>query len=190
MPQFGFYMAGAGVAALGRAGLLLAWDPHDRGPSAADDIDLGDIGLYSLVSTLPSVGPALFKMRTRSPVAIPAEGCPDALDGGPGGDFVVHFGVKAGASIGTSFADGLLEVFDGAARVYGISPPMATVRIELARGSVAVGLTEYSMQDRMVLAALEDPLEDWAALLGRDIPAIDLWRDLMTSNQELNWSPI
>jgi len=40
MPQFGFYMAGPAFRVLGGPlGLLLAWDPKDRGPDAADDID-------------------------------------------------------------------------------------------------------------------------------------------------------
>ena len=36
MPQFGFYMAGIGTVGIGRAGLLLTWDPSDQGPDAAD----------------------------------------------------------------------------------------------------------------------------------------------------------
>jgi hypothetical protein len=41
MAQFGFHMAGVGVAGGGRAGLrgglLLAWNPSDRGPGDADE---------------------------------------------------------------------------------------------------------------------------------------------------------
>ena len=190
MSQFGFYMAGAGVVGIGRAGLLLAWDPNDRGPSAADDIDLSGVSLYSWVGALPVVSPALFKMRTRSPLAIPPKGCPDTLDGAPDHDFVVHFGIKPGGSIASLIADGFLEIFENSTRLYGIAPPMTTVRVELAQGSVATGLTEYSMQDRVVSAALEDPLEGWASLLGGEIPAIEIWRDLMTPNQVLVWSPV
>ncbi len=190
MPQFGFYMAGVGAAAIGRAGLLLAWDPHDRGPGAADEIDFSGIGLYSWIGTLPVISPALFKMKSKSPISIPAEGCPEALDGGTDHDFIVRFGVKPGGSLASLIADGWLEVFEGSTRVYGIAAPSAVVRIELAEGSVSTGLTEYSMQDRLEYAALEDPLEGWAALLGGQIPAIDLWRELMTPNTPLSWNPL
>lgn len=189
MAQFGFYMAGAGIAAAGRAGLLLAWDPNSRGPSAADDIDFGDIGLYSWIGPLMSISPAAFKMRTRSPITISDDGCPLALDGGGERDFVVRFGVKPGGSMSSLIADGWFEIFEGATRVYGINPPGGMVKIELGEGSVAAGLTEYSMQDRVQLAALEDPLEGWAALLSAGTPAIEIWRDLMTPNRPLNWFP-
>jgi hypothetical protein len=79
MAQFGFYMAGVGIVGAGRAGLLLAWDPNDQGPGAVDEIDFGDIGLYSWIGSLPVVSPALFKMRSKSPIVISAEGCPTAL---------------------------------------------------------------------------------------------------------------
>jgi hypothetical protein len=190
MAQFGFYIAGVGVAGIGRAGLLLAWDPNDRGPSAADGIDWGDIGLYSWIGTLPTIGPAVFKIKSKSPITIPAEGCPATLDGGPELNFVVRFGVKPGGSIASLIADGWLEVFDGSTRVYGIAPPAAVVRVELAEGTQATGLAEYSMQDRVSYAALEDPLEGWGFLLGGEIPAIDLWRDLMTPNTPLSWNPL
>jgi len=52
MSHFGFYMAGVGVVGIGREGLLLAWDPNDRGPDAADDLDLSNIALYSWVGPL------------------------------------------------------------------------------------------------------------------------------------------
>jgi hypothetical protein len=45
MASFGFYLAGVGAAAIGRLGLLLAWDPADRGPSAVDDLDMSGIAL-------------------------------------------------------------------------------------------------------------------------------------------------
>lgn len=189
MAQFGFYMAGVGSLGAGRAGLLLAWDPSSRGPSAADDIDFGDIGLYSWMGPLPSISPAAFKMRTRSPITISDDECPLTLDGGGERDFVVRFGVKPGGSMASLIADGWLEIFEGATRVYGINPPGGTVKIELSEGSVAAGLTEYSMQDRVQFAALEDPLEGWAALLSTGTPAIAIWRDLMTPDQSLNWFP-
>jgi hypothetical protein len=190
MAQVGFYMAGVGVAGGGRAGLLLAWDPDDRGPGAADDIDISDIGLYAWVGSLPVVSPALFKMRSRSPLTIPADGCPPTLDGGGERDFVVRFGVKPGGSAASLIGEGWLEIFDGSTRVYGINAPTTTVKFELAEGSAAVGLTEYSMQDRMVLSGLEDPLDGWAQLLSGSIPARDIWNDLMTPDQTLNWSPV
>jgi len=190
MSQFGFYMAGTGIVGIGRAGLLLAWDPNDRGPGAADDFDFSDVALYSWVGTLPVVSPALFKMRSISPIAIPPEGCPATVDGSPDRDFVVRFGVKPGGSAASLIADGWLDVFEGSTRVYGIAPPTATVKLELAEGSVATGLTEYSMQDRVIFAALEDPLEGWAALLGGETPAIEIWKDLMTPNMALSWSPL
>ena len=190
MSQFGFYMAGIGVSAIGRAGLLLAWDPNDRGLSAADDIDWSDIGLYSWIGTLPVVSPAVFKMRSKSPITISTEDCPQTLDGGLDRDFFVRFGVKPGGSGGSLIADGWLEIFEGSTRVYGIAPPTATVKLELAEGSVAAGLTEYSMQDRVISAGLEDPLEGWATLLGGEIPAIEIWRDLMTPDMTLVWSPL
>jgi hypothetical protein len=190
MSQFGFYMAGAGISAIGRAGLLLAWDPNDLGPSAADGIDLNDIALYSWVGSLPVISGALFKIRSKSPIAVPPEDCPKTLDGAPDRDFFVRFGVKPGGSAASLIADGWLEVFEGSTRVYGISALPAMVKVELAEGSMATGLTEYSVQDRVIFAALEDPLEGWAALLGGEIPAIEIWKDLMTPNMMLNWSPL
>ena len=79
--------------------------------------------------------------------------------------------MKPGGSAASLIADGFLEVFEDSTRVYGIAPPTLTVKVELDAGSVATGLTEYSMQDRVVFAALEDPLEGWASLLGNEIPA-------------------
>jgi hypothetical protein len=190
MSQVGFYMAGAGIVGIGRAGLLLAWDPNDLGPSAADGIDFGEIALYSWIGSLPVISPAVFKMRSKSPIAIPPEGCPKTLDGAPDRDFFVRFGVKPGGSSASLIADGWLEIFESSTRVYGISAPTATVKFELAEGSVATGLTEYSMQDRLIFAGLEDPIEGWAALLGGEIPAIEIWKDLMTPNMVLSWSPL
>ena len=87
-------------------------------------------------------------------------------------------------------ADGWLEIFESTTRVYGLAPANAMTKIELADGSVAAGLTEYSMQDRMVYGALEDPLEGWATLLGGQTLAIDIWREMMMPNRFLNWSPV
>jgi hypothetical protein len=190
MAQFGFYMAGIGTVGMGRAGLLLAWDPDDQGPNTADSIDFGNIALYSWIGPLPVISPAVFKMRSKSPIAIPNENCPKTLDGFPDSDFFVRFGVKPGGSASSLIADGWLEIFESSTRIYAIAPQAATVKIELAEGSVATGLTEYSMQDRVVVAALEDPLEGWASLLGGEIPAIEIWKDLMTPNMELSWNPL
>jgi hypothetical protein len=191
MSQFGFYMAGVGVAGGGRAGLLLAWDPDDQGSSAVDNIDFGQIGLYSWMGPLPVISPATFKMRSKSPIAIPSEGCPLTLDGAPDRDFFIRFGVKPGGSSASPVNDGWLEIFEGNTRIYGIAPQSATIKVELAEGSVAVGLSEYSMQDRVIFAALEDPLEGWAVLMGGlTTPAKEIWRDLMTPNSILNWSPV
>jgi hypothetical protein len=137
MAQFGFYMAGVGTLGAGRTALLLAWDPSDRGPGAADEIDFGDIGLYSWIGSLPIVSPAVFKMRSKSPVAIPADGCPTALDAGGVHDFVVRFSVKPGGSAASLIGDCWLEVFEGSTRVYGINAPTTTVKVELAEGSIA-----------------------------------------------------
>jgi hypothetical protein len=189
MAQFGFYMAGVGVAGGGRAGLLLAWNPNDRGPGAADEIDITDIGLYSWIGSLPIVSPAVFKMRSRSPMVIPADDCPPSLDGGGERDFVVRFGVKPGGSTASLIGDGWLEIFVGSTRVYGISAPTTTVKMELAEGSMNLGLTEYSMQDRVILSGLEDPLEGWDRLLSGSTPAKDIWSDLMTPDRTLSWSP-
>lgn len=189
MAQFGFYMAGAGVVGIGRAGLLLAWDPNDLGPTAAEQIDLDGIALYSWIGSLPVISPAVFKMKSKSPMTIPSEACPKTLDGSPDRDFFVRFGVKPGGSGASLIADGWLEIFENSTKVYGISASAEPVKIELADGSVAAGLTEYSMQDRVTYAALEDPLEGWAVLLGGEVSAIEIWKELMTPNKALNWTP-
>jgi hypothetical protein len=191
MPQFGFYMAGVGIAYTGRDGLLIAWDPNDRGPSAADDINWSDIALYSWIGPLGLAPPSLFKMKSKSPVRIPAAGCPATLDGGVNGDYFVRFGVKPGGTGLSLIGDFWLQVFDAGTseQIYSFAPPTASPHVELADGSVAIGMTEYSMQDRLVAAALEDPLEGWAALIGHSNSAIEIWRELMTPNQLLSWIP-
>ncbi|MDF5758361.1 hypothetical protein [Spongiactinospora sp. TRM90649] len=193
MPQFGFYMAGASVVTVGRLGLLIAWDPFDKGPAGADELDLSGIHLYSWVGPLSSVAPQVCKVKSKSPITLPPAGCPETLDGGPQGDFFIRFGIKAGGTGGSTIVDGWLEVFDanGPTRLYGlVDPPALTQKIELAEGSAASGAPEFSMQDRVVDQALEDPLEGWAVLLGGDIAAIDLWRELLTPDAPLKWSPI
>lgn len=189
MPQFGFYMAGASVPIVGGPlGLLLAWDPHDRGPAAADEIDWSDISLYSWLGAFS--GTAVAKIKSKSPMQVPAENCPITLDGAPDHNFIVRFGVKSGGVSGSAIVDGWLEVFEGNNRVYGIAPVGQTAKIELADGSSGAGAPELSMQDRLVFAGLADPLEGWHNLLGTGTPAIELWRALMTSNTPLTWSPL
>ena len=190
MPQFGFYMAGAGIAAAGRTGLLIAWNPMDHPSSIADELDWSEIALYSWIGSLPTISPAVFKMRSRSPVSINAQDCPMTLDGGIDRDFFIRFGIKPGGSSASLIADGWLEVFEGSTRLYGVAPPAGTIKVELASGSIAAGLTEYSMQDRVVTAGLEDELEEGGWLLGSGFSAIEIWRELMTPDRELSWSPI
>jgi hypothetical protein len=190
MPQFGFYMAGVGLLGAGRFGLLLAWDPKERGPTAADSIDLSNIALYSWVGPWPTAAGAAFKMRSKSPLKLPAENCPATLDGAPDRDYVLRFGVKPGGSGASLIADYWLEVFEGSNRIYGFAPPASTPKVELASNSIATGLTEYSMQDRVTFQALEDSLEGWAWLMGGPLPGKEIWRSLMMSNQSLSWSPL
>jgi hypothetical protein len=140
-----------------------------------------------------SAAPQLCKIKSESPVSIPPEGCPETLDGGIQGDFFVRFGCKPGGSAASLIADAWLEAFDsnGPTRLYGmVDPPTLTRKIELAEGSVATGAPEFSIQDRAVSQGLEDPLEGWAVLLGGTLPAIDIWRELMTPGAPLKWSPL
>jgi hypothetical protein len=189
MPQFGFYTAAAGVPVLGGLqGLLIAWNPLDKPSSAVDEIDLSHISLYSWIGRIGTSGIA--KVKSKSPIHIPAENCPDTLDGFPGRDFFIRFGVKPGGSGGSLICDGWLEVFEGNNRVYGIVPPTQVARFELAQGTSALGFTELSMQDRVTSAGLEDTLEGWDKLLGQNTPAKELWRALMTPNAPLTWSPV
>jgi len=191
MPQFGFYMAGVSVPVVGGPlGLLLAWDPHDRGPSAADDLDMTDISLYSWLGRF-SPGAEVARIKSRSPIQIPEEACPLTLDGSPNRDFVVGLSVKASSVSSSLFSQCSLEVFESGNRIYGIAPQGQTLQIELAEGSSASGgITELSMFDRVEMAALEDELEGWHALLGLGLPAKELWRALLTPNQPLTWSPV
>jgi hypothetical protein len=187
MPQFGFYMAGGAAAGVGRLGLLMAWDPLDRGPSAADDIDFKDIALYAWIGPLPALAPQVIKIKSRSPISIPAEGCPATLDS-PDRDYVLRFGLKSGGVGASPIVDGWLEVFEGQTRVYGATPVNTTMKIELAEGSFAAAI-EASMQDRVVYQGLEDPPEDgfWMSVLGGGVDSKEIWRELMTPNQPLRW---
>jgi hypothetical protein len=191
MPQFGFYMAGASVPVVGGPlGLLLAWDPHNRGPSAADDLNMTDISLYSWLGRF-SPGFAVARIKSRSPIQIPGESCPLTLDGSPDRDFIIGFSVKAGSVSSSLISNCSLEVFESGNLIYGIAPQGQTKQIELAEGSSASGgITELSMLDRVVMAALEDQLEGWYAFLGVGLPAKELWRALVTPNQPLTWAPV
>lgn len=119
-------------------------------------------------------------MKSRSPIVATAQNCPPTLDGGPDRDFFIRFGIKPGGSAASIIADCWLDVFEGSTRLYGIAPAAATVKVELAEGTYVVGLTEYSMQDRVNYSALEDSLEGWAVLMGGEMAAVDIWRELMT----------
>jgi hypothetical protein len=187
MPQFGFYLAGAAVAGAGRLGLLLAWDPTDRGPDAADDIDLSDIALYSWVGPLPAVTAQAGKIKSAGPITIPADNCPLALDD-PTHDYVLRFGVKSGGTGASLVVDGWLEVFEGNQRVYGATQPTTTMKINLAEGS-SVSAQEMSMQDRVGYQALEDPPDGdvWTRVLGGATAAKDIWRELLSPGVPLAW---
>jgi hypothetical protein len=190
MASFGFYLAGVGAAAIGRLGLLLAWDPADRGPSAVDDLDMSGIALYSWAGPLPVVTPQVLKLKSAGPIAIPTDGLPAELDD-PAHDYVLRFGVKASGTGASLVVDGWLEVFEGSTRVYGAVPAGSTMKIDLAEGSYAVA-TEASMQDRVVLQALEDPPEGdvYTAMVGNGVDSKEIWRELMTPGLPLVWSPV
>jgi len=46
------------------------------------------------------------------------------------------------------------------------------------------------MQDRVIFAGLEDSLEGWAVMLGGEMPGIEIWKDVVTPNMALSWSPL
>jgi hypothetical protein len=182
MPQIGFFV-GAAAAGAGAVGVLLAWDRHDRGPAAADDVDISDIGLYSFVT--PVVGNQLVKAKTKSPVEIPEDGCPNLPDGFPDGTFVNRLEFKPSTAGLSPIGEFSFEIFDGVTRVYGAAAPAATVRFELSDNSVL--FTAVSVQDSPTLQAMEDPLEGAAQFINSNLPAKELWRALMTPNQPLEF---
>jgi len=181
-------MAGASVAFAGRLGLLLAWNPTDRDPSAVDDLDLSGIALYSWVGPLPVATPQVVKLKSAGPIAIPTDGLPAELDD-PTHDYVLRFGVKAGGTGASLVVDGWFEIFEGSTRVYGAVPAGTTMKIQLAANSA--GTTEASMQDRVTLQALEDPPEGDVStiILGGGVDSKEIWRELMTPGLPLSWSP-
>jgi len=181
MPQIGFFVAAA-ASGLGGVGVLLAWDRHDRGAAAADDLDNSDIGLYSFLA--PVVGAQLVRMKTNSPVQIPEESCPDLPDGFPNSFFVNRLEFKPGAAGLSPIGEFSLDIFDGATRVYSAAPAGETVRFELSANSVL--FTAVSVQDRPTLQATEDPLEGIAGVFNSSLPARELWRALMLPDQPLD----
>ncbi|PGT62897.1 hypothetical protein [Bacillus thuringiensis] len=185
MPQLGFYVAGAS-AGIGGVGILLAWDRFDRGPSAADDLDINGCGLYTWIA--PTTGALLGKMKTNSPIQIPEENCPIYPNGFPDGDYINRFEVKPGGTALTSIGDFSFEIFDGSTRIYSVAPEGETLRFEVSDNSFLS--TSVSIQDRPTPQPWEDPLEGFAGLftlLHHDLPSKELWRELMTPNSPLNW---
>lgn len=186
MPQLAFFVAGISEL-VGGAGLLLAWDRFDRGPSAADDIDINGCQLYALVN--PILGPALpFKMITKGPIAIPEENCPTYLDGFPDQDLVTRFEIKPGGTTSSHIQDFTLELFNGSTRIYGVAPEGQTLKIESANWSLLP--STVSFQDKLEIQPWEDPLEGWAQLINSKTPSKEIWRSLMTPNDDLTWLEI
>ncbi len=180
MPQLSFFVAGASTA-IGGVGLLLAWDRFDRGPSAADDMDINGCALYSWIS--PTIGPLLAKMKTKSPIQIPEGNCPIYPNGFPDGDFVNRFEVKPGGTAMTAFGDFSFDIFDGSTRKYGVAPEGQTLKIE----GIGILPTSISFLDRPTHQPWEDPLEGFASLFNLSLPSKELWRSLMTPDEPLNW---
>jgi hypothetical protein len=185
--DFGCYVRALGVATVGRMGLLIAWDPASRGPAAADDLDVSNVGLYSWIG--PLYTPLqVTHVKTKSPVAIPATGCPKWLDGGRDHDYVIRFGLKSGGTGSSNIQDCWLEVYEGQTKVYEIAPSGTPMRVELAPGSGS-NVGETSMQDRVTIEAWEDPVggDFWTSLfLGGQLPSKEIWRKLMTPNAPLD----
>jgi hypothetical protein len=192
MAQFGFYMAQVSLASpifFGRLGVLIAWDPKNRGPSAADDPLFTDIALYSWIGSLPTGSVSVGKVKSKSPISIPDANCPRTLDvSDDGNDLTVRFGIKSGGSAFSTHVNGWLEVFEGSTRVYGIAPVSSTMLMELADASFS-NAAEMSMQDQLTLQAMEDPPEGdiWTSLLGGSTDGKEIWRELITPNLPLTW---
>ena len=166
----------------------IAWDPTNRGASAADDLDLSNIALYSWVG--PLFTPAqVTRIRTKSPIAIPAAGCPLTLDGGTDHSYAIKFGTKSGGTGASLVVDCWLEVFEGVTRVYEIAPSSSPMRVDLAIGS-ATNVSEVSMQDRVTYEAMEDPpgADFWTTVfLGGGVDSKEIWRTLITPNAPFSW---
>jgi len=185
MPQIAFFVAGASAPAGGFA-LLLAWDRRDRGASAADDIDApfdGEVGLYTLL--VPTVGAQLVRAKSRSPISIPEDGCPNNPVGFPDKNLLARFSLKPGGTGLSLFPDLSFDLFDGSSRVYGAAPDGSTLKAELAAGSVIAA--EVSFQDQLQDQPWEDPLEGLATLINIADPTKEIWRTLMTPDQPLTF---
>jgi hypothetical protein len=182
VPQVAFFV-GAASAGVGGVGILLAWDRYDRGPDAADGLDIDGMGLYSWVA--PATGARLVKLKTKSPVRIREEGCPESPAGSIGQDFFNRFEVKPGGTALASVADFTFDIFEESEPIYSAAAEGKTIKFELSDNSV---LTDaVSIQERPTLQAWEDPLDGWARLINSQSPAKDLWRELMTPNQRLDF---
>jgi len=181
MAAVAFFVGGAAVG-VGGVGVLLAWDRNDRGPSAADDVLVDDVALYSFMA--PITGSQLVKMKTKSPIQIPDDDCP-AFPDGDDGNTIARFEIKPGGSAMTAIADFTFDLFDGSTRIYGVAPASETLKFELADNSVMAAAVSF--QDRLLLQAWEDPLEGSAQLMNSNLPAKEIWRRLMTPNEPLDF---
>jgi hypothetical protein len=179
-----FYVAGAS-SAVGGIGLLLAWNRYDRGPDDINDLDEPGAALYAVMR--PTVGPQLCKAMSKHPIKIPEANCPDYPDGySPDGgrDLIAQLNIKPSGVLGP-IVEVTFDLFDGSEHVYAAAPKDETFRVELADNSLLPA--EIRFLERLEVQAWEDPLEGWASLIGRDPPAKQLWSQLMTPNQPVNW---
>jgi hypothetical protein len=181
MAQIAFFVGGA-AAGVGGVGVLFAWDRHNRGPSAADDVVWDDIGLYSWLA--PITGSQLVKLKTKSPIQIPEGNCPTLPDG-EDGNMIARFEIKPGGTALTSIGDFSFDLFDGSTRIYGVAPESKTLKFELADNSIMAAAV--SVQDRLTLQAWEDPLEGLSKIMNSDLPGKEIWRSLMTPNEPLSF---
>jgi hypothetical protein len=183
MPQVAFFV-GAAASGVGGVAILMAWDRHDRGPTAADEIAIDDVALYSWVAVL--TGAKLIKIKTKVPISVPAENCPNLPDGAPDEDYVVRFEVKPGGTALGSVADFSLDIFDDSSnRVYGVAPEGKALKFDLADNSILSDA--ISIQDRPTLQPWEDNLEGLAGIVNLTQPTKEIWRALMTPDQPLEW---
>ena len=181
MAQVAFFVGGAAVG-VGGVGVLLAWDRNNRGPSAADDMIVDDVALYSFMA--PITGSQLVKLKTKSPIQIPDDDCPTLPDG-EDGNMITRFEIKPGGTAMTAIGDFTFDLFDGSTRIYGVAPASETLKFELADNSVMAAAVSF--QDRLLLQAWEDPLEGAAQLMNANLPAKEIWRSLMTPNEPLDF---
>ncbi|GAA1998716.1 hypothetical protein [Microbacterium pumilum] len=172
---------------VGALGVLLAWDRHDTGPSAADDPAgnaAGDVGLYSWVGF--TSGKAFASAKSKSPVQLAESGLPEWL-GDPFHDYVVRFALTSGSTGLGPFVSQHFEIQEGGSQVYASDEPM----VELADGSF--GLTNLSFFDRVRYHPWLEPLDGPAYFLGHSAEgpwqANELWRLLMTPNETLKTPP-